>query len=40
MVAPEPEPLIPYYELRFEYYNHAVRINLTHEDGLAVKASL
>ena len=39
MVAPEAELLIPDYTLSIDYYNHAVRINLTEQAGLAVKAS-
>ena len=31
-----PELLIPYYKLSTDYYNHAVRINLTQQAGLAV----
>ena len=39
IVAPEPELLIAYYKLSIDYYNHAVRINLTQQDEVAVKAS-
>ena len=38
ILAPEPELLSPDYKVSIDYYNHAVRTNLTQQARLAVKA--